>query len=134
LIKSPTFVLLGATSQSSLDKADERGRMKRSFQKGQVGKQLNQVGGAGIALDTAAVLGQNNKGEIRPRWLGGYPVGQGAKVGTSNRLFGHDGGVGAAFQILEQFVDVDADVCTQSCVSQKTFGYDSIATVGGEDQ
>src|SRR5689334_6026589 len=105
LIKSPTFVLLGATPQPSLDQANQRCWVERPLQKRYVAEQVHKTGSARITLNSAAVLRQNDKGEVRPRWLGRHPVGQGAKVSISDSLLCNDGGVGTIFELLKQFSD-----------------------------
>ena len=60
------LILAAAASNGRSDDADQRGRMKRALDKGDIAKRLPQPRGIGIAFGAAALMGQQHDRKIRP--------------------------------------------------------------------
>ena len=60
------LILPAAAAQRRLGEADERGRMERPLEEGDVAEHVKKAPGRGVALQPAAALGQEDEGEVGP--------------------------------------------------------------------
>ena len=72
-LSAAALVLPSAAAQAGPHHAHQRGRMERAFQKADVAERVGQPGGRGIALQPAAVLGQQDERENRTRAAASRP-------------------------------------------------------------
>ena len=91
------LILAAAAPDRGADDADQRGRMKRPLDEGDVAERMPEPGRVGITLGTAALMGQQHEWKIRPWRLTVEPGRERAQIRRLDRLVGNHGETGAAF-------------------------------------
>jgi hypothetical protein len=108
--------------------------MKRTLQERDVAERLDQMCRCGIALQSAAMLREQDEGKVRPRLLRRDTGGELADVAAARRFFGHHRNVGAATDFAKQLRNVEADVGMQPGIAQDFLRHHGVAATRREDQ
>ena len=93
------LILAAAAAQRRAGEADQRRRVERPFEEGDVAERLEQAPAPRVALEPAAALGQQDEREVRPFGLSSHPARERAQIGAAQRLLGDEREAGAAPQL-----------------------------------
>jgi hypothetical protein len=85
------LILPAAGPDGGSDNADERGRVKRALDKGDIAENLPKPCGIRITFGAAALMREQHDRKIGPRWLTVQPMDQPAKIGRLDRFVGNHG-------------------------------------------
>src|SRR3954452_18559290 len=108
--------------------------MKWPLQERDVAERLEKTPRAGIALETAAALGQQDERKIRPFLLVLQKAGEAVKIGAAQRLLGDDRESGTGAQLAHKRGDIGGDRRLDVRLSQHRGGNRRIAAARRENQ
>ena len=134
LVETAAFILPAAAAQGGLHDADQRGGMERTFQERDVAEGIGEKCGGWIALETAAVAGEQNEREIRPRRLRLNPLRQSAGIGRGDGFLGHDCNVGAIVDASNHVRQIWADLAMHTGLMQDRTRHQCIPPPRRQDQ
>ena len=127
------LVLAAAPPDRGADDADQRGRMERAFDEGDVAEHLSEPHGVGIALGAAALMRQQHDRKIRPGRLIGQPAHQAAQIRGLDRLIGDHRKTGAALDLMHQACEIGADIGIVARFPDQRRGHRGVASRRSQD-
>src|ERR1700686_4105787 len=127
------LILAAPPPDRGTDDADQRGRMKRAFDEGDIAEHPPQPRGVRIALRAAALMRQQHERKVGPGWLTVEPGDEAAQIRSLDRLVGDDGGTGAALDLMYQRGKIAADIGVITRLLDQRSGDGGIASGRRED-
>jgi hypothetical protein len=127
-------ILAPTRSKRCPGKADQGCRMERSFQECDVAQRVQEAPRFGVALEPATLAGQKDEWQVRPFRLVANPLGNPAKIGTAQRLFGDQNKSGIVAQFADQALDIRTDERRNSRFAEDARGDRRVAADGREDE
>jgi hypothetical protein len=98
----PCFVLPSPRPQCCACDADQRGRVERAFDKGDIAQNIEEAPCRGIALQPAAAARQQDERKVGPVLLFAKPGNQGRKIGGDKVFLCHDDKGCADIQLFDE--------------------------------
>ncbi len=127
------LILPAPSAHRGADDADERGRMKRPLEEGDVAERLPDTRGVRIALRTAALMRQQHDRKIRPGRLTIEPMHEVAQVGRLDRLVRDHGKTGTALDLSHKRGEIAAGLRVETRFLDQGGGDGCVTTSGRQN-